>query len=129
MFYEHKQRMNRFFANSSRFSYCIGSLLAFIHLLFSWGILLDLAQREPDAQWQLIWIFFLPFDFPFSLIVLFGGYLFPDWSFSSLPYPVSDFRGFILPAIVHGMIGPVWYFLLPVAISSFYNTLRQPQKR
>ena len=103
--------------NASKTAYLVGTILALVHLILSWYIIIGLGLNEPDAQWQLIWIVLLPFDFPFSLLVLFSGYLFPDWSFSSFPYPVSEFRSFILPAFVHGIIGPIWYFMLPIFIS------------
>lgn len=69
-----------------------------------------------DAQWQLIWIFLLPFDFPFSLLVFFAGDIFPDWTFRGVPSPWDDFHGFVVPVVVHGIIGPLWYFFLPVFI-------------
>lgn len=109
--------MKNFFARASTKSYLMGSVLCIIHLAIAWWIIIGLARSEPDAQWQLVWIAFLPFDFPFSLLVLFSGSIFPDWSIERFPYPVSEFRSFILPAFIHGIIGPLWYFLLPVCIS------------
>lgn len=110
--------MNAFFARASKISYLIGGVLSLIHLIISWHVIVNIGIKEPDAQWQLIWIVFIPFDFPFSLLVLFSGVIFADFSVKCFPYPVSDFRDFILPAIVHGVIGPLWYFLFPICISS-----------
>lgn len=110
--------MKEFFARASGTSYQLGLVLCLIHIVIAWWFIIKLGRSEPDAQWQLIWIYFLPFDFPFSLLVFFSGSIFPDWSFKSFPYPVSEFRSFILPAFIHGIIGPLWYFLLPVGISS-----------
>lgn len=110
--------MKNFFARGNTASYLLGLVLCLIHLVISWWVIIGLVRGEPDAQWQLVWIAFLPFDLPFSLLVFFSDLIFPDWSFERFPYPVSEFRSFILPAFVHGIIGPLWYFLLPVCISS-----------
>ena len=110
--------MKEFFKRASKTSYALGLVLGLIHIVLSWWVIIDLGTSEPDAQWQLVWIFFLPFDLPFSLLVFLGGSILPDWSFQSLSYPVSEFRSFIFPAFVHGIIGPLWYFFLPVWISS-----------
>jgi len=112
--------MKNFFVRASRKSYYIGSVLFFIHLIIAWWVIINICN-EPDAQWQLVWIFFLPFDLPFSLLVFFSYDLFPSWNITCFPYPVSEFNNFILPSIVHGIIGPIWYFLLPVCMSSFKN--------
>jgi hypothetical protein len=110
--------MRAFFARAGVTSYLLGSVLCSAHLVISWQVIIGIASSEPDAQWQLIWIFFLPFDLPFSLLVMFCPAIFPDWTFGSLPYPLGDFRAFILPSIIHGVVGPLWYFFVPVAISS-----------
>ena len=116
--------MKNFFLRASGLSYRLGIILCFIHLVLSWWIIVSLGLNEPDSQWQLVWLFFLPFDLPFSLLVFFSGLIFPDWSFKSIPYPVGEFRSFILPAFIHGIIGPLWYFFLPVWISGRKNGVR-----
>jgi hypothetical protein len=113
--------MKNIFDRASIRSYQIGFMLCVIHLILSWWVIINICRSEPDAQWQLVWIFFLPFDLPFSLLVFFSAYLFPAWSFAYFPYPVSEFRSFILPSFIHGILGPIWYFLLPVCISSLKN--------
>ncbi|PXF55875.1 MAG: hypothetical protein C4B58_14495 [Deltaproteobacteria bacterium] len=110
--------MREFFNRASNTSYQVGLVLCLIHLIIAWWVIIKLSRSEPDAQWQLVWIFFLPFDLPFSLLVFFSGSIFPDWSFKLLPYPMGEFRSFILPTFVHGIIGPLWYFFLPVCFSS-----------
>jgi hypothetical protein len=109
--------MRRFLSGASKTSYRLGTVLCLLHLAISWWVIISLCRGAPDAQWQLVWILFLPFDLPFSLLVFFSGSIFPDWSFSALPYPMSEFRTFILPAVIHGIVGPLWYFFLPVSIS------------
>ncbi|MGE0108910.1 MAG: hypothetical protein AB7S81_03990 [Bdellovibrionales bacterium] len=113
------------FKEASHGSYKIGWVMAAVHLAISWCVILTLGRGEPDAQWQLVWILFLPIDFPFSLLVLFSGYLFPSWEFEFLKYPISSFHGFIFPSIIHGIIGPLWYFLIPVFISGTFNKFRK----
>jgi len=116
--------IKQFFGRASKASYLLGFALCLIHLVVSWWVIITLGRSEPDAQWQLTWILFLPFDLPFSLLVFFSGSFFPDWSFNSLPYPVSEFSSFIVPAFIHGIIGPLWYLLLPVCISALRRRQR-----
>jgi hypothetical protein len=117
--------MRSFFANASKSSLKIGLLLFGVHLILAWWVILSLGLSGPDAQWQLVWIYFLPLDFPFSLLVYFSNNLFPDWSVGFLRYPMSDFRGFVLPSVVHGIIGPIWYFAVPVSISAMLGKWRE----
>jgi hypothetical protein len=88
-----------------------------MHLVVSWFVIIILASGEQDALWQLTWLFFLPFDLPFSLIVPLLMPLFRGWSITSLPYPIGEVNEFLLPAFIVGIVGPLWYFLLPVIIS------------
>jgi len=119
--------MKKYFTHASKSSYQIGMIVCIIHLLVSWWVIINIARSQPDAQWQLIWVFFLPFDFPFSLLVLFSGSIFPVGSIKGLPYPIGEFNSFILPVIIHGIIGPLWYFTLPVLISHIVGLVRRKQ--
>ena len=88
-----------------------GFLLAGMHLIISWIVIINICRSEPDAQWQLIWVYFFPFDFPFSILSFFSGAFFSDdYVNIKLPCRVCGFTDFIVPAIVHGVIGPLWYF-------------------
>ena len=115
--------MKRIFAAASRGAYKLGFVGCLVHLVISWWIITYVVLSERDAQWQLVWIFLLPFDFPFSLLVLFAGYIFPAWNFTGLPSPFDNFHSFIVPLVVHGIVGPLWYFFLPVFIDGLM-TLR-----
>lgn len=108
--------MKKVFAAAGSGTYKLGVVACAIHLVVSWWIIIFVLMSDHDAQWQLIWIFLLPFDFPFSLLVFFAGYIFPGWYFRGLPSPWDDFHSFVLPVVVHGIIGPLWYFFLPVYI-------------
>lgn len=109
---------------ASAASYALGSVLCLAHLILSWNVIIRLGAHEPDAQWQIVWLVFFPFDFPFSLLVFPGSIIFPSWSFP-LRYPLGEFRSFILPSIVHGIIGPLWYFFIPVFTSGIWSLLRE----
>jgi hypothetical protein len=120
--------MKKTLAAASSGSYKFGLVLCLIHLVISWWVIITVGLSEPDAQWQLVWIIFLPFDFPFSLLVLFAGDIFPDWSLRGFSYPLGDFISFIVPAFIHGTIGPLWYFFLPVYIDGLM-TIRRRRRR
>src|SRR3989338_3933367 len=111
--------MKSIFSAASSTAYKIGIVGCAIHLVVSWWIIISVLTSNRDAQWQLIWIFLLPFDFPFSLLVFFAGYIFPGWYLRGLPSPWDDFHSFVLPLVVHGIIGPLWYFFLPVFVDGF----------
>jgi hypothetical protein len=110
-----------FFARASARSYKIGFFLCFFHLVVSWWVIISLGLSKPTAQWQLTWVLFLPFDFPISLLWFLGLKILPDSLFGSFPYPFGEFKAFIVPAFIHGILGPLWYFFLPVAVSSFWS--------
>jgi hypothetical protein len=112
--------MKKHLIYASKTSYIIGLILFSIHLLISWWIIIDLGTSELNAQWILIWLYFFPFDLPFSFLFLMGIFL-PNWSFSFLPYPVSQFRAYLVPSFVFGVIGPIWYFFIPVIISNAWG--------
>ncbi len=115
--------MKRIFAAASPVTYKLGLAGCLVHLVISWWIIIYVVLSERDAQWQLTWVFLLPFDFPFSLLVLFAGYIFPDWTVTGFSPPFDDFHSFVVPLVVHGIVGPLWYFFLPVFIDGFM-TLR-----
>src|SRR5579859_7253173 len=113
----------KIFELASKRSKAIGSLLAVAHFLVSWWVIVDLVRSDFDAQWQLIWIFFLPFDLPFSLITFYGPRFLPPVDISVLPHPLNNFYLFFLPTFIHGIIGTFWYFLFPTLISHSYNKI------
>jgi hypothetical protein len=117
--------VKKIFAAASGGAYKLGLIACLIHLLMSWWIIFSVLTSSRDAQWQFIWIFLLPFDLPFSLLVLFAGYIFPGWHFSGLYSPWDDFHSFVLPVIVYGIIGPLWYFFLPVYVDGLLTLKRR----
>ena len=99
-------------------SVVVGVVLSSVHLAISWWIIIRVARSVPDAQWQLIWVYFWPVDFPVTLLWFLGCMLLPNWYFATLGEPIGNFRGFLLPAFVFGIAAPAWYFVLPLLISS-----------
>jgi hypothetical protein len=114
--------MKRILLAAGPVAYKIGVVAAAVHLVISWWVIIHVLTSDRDAQWQLIWIFLLPFDFPFSLLVLFAGYIFPGWYFTGAPSPWDDFHSFVLPLVVHGVVGPLWYFFVPVFVDGVMTT-------
>lgn len=86
----------------------IGVFLALAHLIVSWSFIIYIRTRPYyDAQWVLVWYYFLPIDFPFSLLV----FLALNENIRVFLEPLSEFLS--LPEIIHGIIGPIWYYFLP----------------
>jgi hypothetical protein len=89
-------------------------------LLFAW-VVHDMVESGFDALWQLAWLIFAVIDFPVSLLALLTQKIVPDCYFRSLPYPIGKLRDFIVPAFFYGVLGTLWYFFIPVAVSSIMN--------
>ncbi|HEY3347661.1 MAG TPA: hypothetical protein VGK71_08575 [Nitrospirota bacterium] len=117
--------MRKFFPNSTKRSYEIGIWLGASHAIFSWMLILDIARQgtDIDAMWQMMWIPSWLIDFPFSLIDFVP--VFSSGSISFLPYPMGEVRSFLVPAVVHGLIGPLWYFLASIWVSNLYQARKK----
>ena len=92
----------------------IGVGLAAVHLV---GFILFTLYLHSSSEGQapLLWALWLPLDFPVSLIVIKGFDLIP---------PDSQLGSFLtkwLPYFVHGLLGTIWWFFIPVLISSIFN--------
>lgn len=62
------------------------------------------------AQWQMGWLALTPIDSPVSLLIFLD--IWPDTTISWLPYEISNPRWFIIPCLVFGLIGSLWYATL-----------------
>ena len=70
-----------------------------------------------EGQARLLWTLWLPLDFPVSLVVIKGFDLFsPDSQ-------IGSFVRMWLPYFVHGVLGAIWWFFIPVVIGSIFNKL------
>lgn len=111
------------FRLASPLSVKLGIALGFVHLLSVLMIVWYLLATDVDAQWQLIWVPLLLVDFPVSLVVVFSNELLSGLTSPWASYPASEFHGFVVPAIVHGLLGSLWWLFLPVAVSSAWTAI------
>ena len=89
--------------------YKLGLVLSLIHLLGFFGFLSylsDLAER--DGQGPLLWIYWLFFDFPISMV---------DLLLFELNMPSRYVMYF-----VHGVLGTVWWFFIPVILYKVFKS-------
>lgn len=113
--------MNKKWFKEKRVSFKIGLFLAVLHFIFSLFVANDVIGWSQNAQWQFYWEFPFTVDFPISIIYKLAFYLPIDFSFTFLPYPISEFRSFILPFLLHSIIGTIWYFYLPILVANFFR--------
>lgn len=102
---------------NKKIAFKIGLALAIVHFLVGFSLVYNILRWSANAQWQLLW--YLPFiiDFPVSLFyILILSLPFSNFSISFLPYPVSEIRSFIMPCLMHIILGTLWYFYLPQLI-------------
>ena len=88
----------------------IGLSLAFLHLV---GVVLMVfcINRSPDPQAPMLWAVFAIIDFPISLIYFLAPVL-----HDTLPQGVHESwvgQVLYLPYLVHGILGTIWWYLLP----------------
>jgi len=57
---------------------------------------------------MLLWIYWLFADFPVSLLVIAG------WWFMDPDSQYGAVLGYYLPYLVHGLLGAVWWYYIPV---------------
>ncbi len=102
--------------------YKIGTLLAFLHLRYSYYILKPIVMH-PSAQWELIWFAFVIVDFPFSIIqIIFWRISFKiELSIDTFIYPISDVGDFLIPFFIFVVMGTLWYFYIPFLLSKIYH--------
>lgn len=79
-------------------------LAAFLHIVIFVLFLIYMHVIVSDGQSRLLWIFWIPLDFPVSRIVydLFFEYL----------NDLDNGLGFYFPYFVHGILGPIWWYFV-----------------
>ena len=108
---------------ATRLSFKIGLILGLLHFIFIlWGVIL--VTKHPAGQWQFIWFLPIVIDFPISLLTVCYWAFGPDYWFSFLSYPIGELRTFIIPVIIHGGGGALWYLYLPVFIANLAKRIR-----
>jgi hypothetical protein len=87
----------------------IGLSLAGIHILL-FVIFVVVEELALGGEARLLWVLWLPIDFPVSMLVGLG--------FDYLPISTNVFRFLRTwwPHIIHGIFGTVWWFVMPYAI-------------
>jgi hypothetical protein len=102
-----------------RLSFKIGLVLGSFHFILALFNIYHVIAWSQNAQWELSWEFVFFVDFPFSLVYKFIIFNFPlNYSFDFLPYPISELKVFIIPSLLHSIIGTVWYFYLPMLFTT-----------
>jgi len=96
-------------------SYRVGAVVAAIHFVLSWVVIVHIGSNRPDALWQMEWfVFFIP-DLPVALFWLWLIRVIPDIAIERLPEPICYTSDFLIPAFVFGVVSPVlWYFIPPL---------------
>ena len=94
----------------------VGLVFAVLHLIafFLFVIYLNLST---DGQSRLLWTLWLTPDFPVSLFMMVGF---------DVISPDSQIGGFIrtwLPYLVHGVLGTIWWFFVPILIGSIFTKI------
>ncbi len=95
----------------------IGLLFAIVH--FGSFVLFSLIMnfQSQDAMAGMLWGLWRTVDFPISLLA-FYGFIPPPMEWSS-----SILLRFIYPYVVHGVLGTIWWFFIPVIIGNIFNKL------
>lgn len=112
------------FSKASQSSKTMGLVFCSIHFLISWSVIISVAMGSRDAQWQLVWVFFWLFDFPVSVIHVGVLRFLPQFDIAALPISVNSFNDFLAPTLIFGLLGPLWYGVVPIAISHTVNAFR-----
>jgi hypothetical protein len=89
----------------------VGVMLALVHLLAFFGFiyyLADLAGR--DGQGPLLWFYWLIIDFPVSIVVV-------------LLFSLNITSHYVM-YFVHGVLGTVWWFYLPITLYKGFTKTR-----
>ncbi len=99
----------------------IGIFFAIVHfaLFVIFSVKMNLGSQ--DAMAGMLWGLWETVDFPVSLLAFYGFIPVPiEWSFSVLV-------GYIYPYFVHGVLGTIWWFFIPIIIGSIFNKISNPR--
>ena len=100
----------------------IGLLFATVHLIIFIIFVYFIHVISTEGQSRLLWTIWLPFDFPISLLVSFGFDLIPPDNGTG-----STIR-YWLPYFVHGGLGTIWWYFIPVILRSFFLRIGRKTK-
>lgn len=91
-----------------------GVVLAIVHLLV-FIIFVTLISLSSEGQMRLLWAIWLPIDFPVSLLVIWG------FDFIPIESSVGSFIRTWLPYFVHGILGTMWWYFIPIIIGKLFS--------
>ena len=94
----------------------VGVVFAAVHIIV-FVLFVAYMFTSSEGQARLLWALWLPLDFPVSLFVTMG--------FDHLS-PSSQYGGLArtwLPYFVHGLLGPIWWFFIPIILANIFNKL------
>ena len=95
----------------------LGLLLSLGHFVLFVVFSVKMNIGSQDAMSGILWDIWRTIDFPVSLLAFYGFIPAPlEWSFTILVK-------FIYPYFIHGVIGTVWWFFIPVIIGYVFNKL------
>jgi len=95
----------------------IGLLLSIGHVVLFVVFSVKMNFGSQDAMSGILWGIWRIIDFPVSLLAFYGFIPAPlEWSFTIL-------MKFIYPYFIHGIIGTIWWFFIPVIIGCVFNKL------
>lgn len=88
-------------------SHYIGLLFAAVHFLLFliFSILMNFGSQ--DAMSGMLWGIWKTADFPVSLLAIYG------FTPSPAVWDLLNFIKFIFPYFIHGVLGTIWWYLLP----------------
>lgn len=99
----------------------VGLALAAIHLLlFAAFLVWKKAISNEDGQAELLWIIWIPIDFPWSLLVPLLSQLSSDQVISPALGGVSRLL-FYLPHFIHGVVGTIWWYYIPRMLTALLS--------
>ena len=91
--------------------------LAVLHfVLFLAFVTYFRGANHHDGQAMLLWSYWLVIDFPVSLLVPAG------WSLIEPDSPLTRYWLYL----VHGVLGTVWWFVLPLIVARIYRKFAAP---
>jgi len=101
----------------------IGILLATVHAgLVAFLVYGVLNGAEP--AWPMYWLVLFYLDLPFSLLWLLVAKLrgvSPPITLRWLPQPTGDLDNFVLPVLVLGVGGTMWWYVLPQIVARAFD--------
>ncbi len=107
--------------SSSTIARRIATVLAILHLLAVVAFAVYLHQSN-EGQAILLWTMWTPIDFPVSLLVPWGLEVLSSGSEWSSALRLA------LPYVVHGILGTIWWFCLPLMVAGLFRKIPGSQK-